>query len=75
MISAAPLIKNDPRLRSLVERLKKGMSLQAESKAMGYGDPVQFRNALRDMIGMEAYAELMSGRAKMFNKNIPVASR
>jgi hypothetical protein len=70
MISAAPLIKNDPRLKSLVERLKTGESLIQESKAMGYSHHVQLRNVLKELIGVEAYAALMSGRAKMFSKNV-----
>lgn len=72
MRSASPLVRNDPRLPAIVERLKRGASLTKESADMGYSHHVQFRNVLKDMIGVEAYAELMSGRAKMFSKNVPV---
>ena len=54
MFSAQPLVKNDSRIPALVERLKKGMSLQAEAKAINYSDHVQLRNVLKDMIGLEA---------------------
>src|ERR1700682_2465762 len=64
MFSAAPLVKNDRRIPEIVERLKKGANLTLLSKELGYWDHVQFRNVLKDMIGMEAYAELMAGRAK-----------
>jgi hypothetical protein len=76
MISAAPLVKNDPRIPEIVERLKKGANLTSLSKELGYSHHVQLRNVLKDMIGMEGYAELMAGRAKMgFSvKNIPAAS-
>jgi hypothetical protein len=73
MVSAQPLVRNDPRLDDLVERLRDGASLQGEAKKMGYSHHVQFRNVLKDLIGVEAYAALMSARAKkMFS---PVASR
>lgn len=76
MISAQPLVKNDSRIPALVERLKAGADLTKLSKELGYSHHVQFRNALKDVIGAKAYAELMAYRSKRFNRtDIPVASR
>ena len=68
MFSASPLVKNDSRIPEIVERLKRGASLTKESADMGYSHHVQFRLALKEAIGVEAYAELMAGRAKMFRQ-------
>jgi hypothetical protein len=71
MISASPLVKNDPRLPVLIARLRAGANLTSLSRELGYSDHVQFRYALKDMIGQQAYTELMSGRVKLFSKMIP----
>lgn len=63
MRSASPLIKNDPRVPAIVERLKRGANLNAISKELGYANNHSLRHVLRDLIGNVAYAEIMVGRA------------
>jgi hypothetical protein len=77
MRSASPLVRNDPRLSDLVDRLRKGASLKGESEKMGYSHHVQLRNALTDALGVEAMLALMSDRAKVFRQKknaVPVVS-
>jgi hypothetical protein len=69
MVSASPLVKNDPRIPALIERLAKGANLTKLSADMGYSHHVQFRNALKEEIGREAYVALMVARAKRFNRS------
>ena len=64
MWSASPLVRNDPRLPALVERLRERASLNEEARKMGYAHNGQLKTALRELIGTTEYFALMVERTK-----------
>lgn len=53
------LLASDMRLPSIVERLKGGGTLIAESKALGFRGNTALRTVLRHFLGKDEYSRLM----------------
>jgi len=67
----------DPRLPEVIERVKGGSSLLAESRKLGFTHNGQLRAALRRLLGMDGFKELMKGRIKPKKKRcnpVPASS-
>jgi hypothetical protein len=54
----------DPRLPEIIERVKGGSSLLEESRKLGSTHNGQLRAALRGLIGVDGFKDLMRGRIK-----------
>jgi hypothetical protein len=56
---------SDPRLPEIIQRLKEGKTnLLQESRGLGYAHNGPVRRALRELIGVDGFKELMRGRIK-----------
>lgn len=58
------LTASDERLPGVIERVKDGVPLLEESRKLGFTHNGQLRAALRGLIGVEGFKELMRGRIK-----------
>jgi hypothetical protein len=64
MISASPLVKNDPRLSALVECLKLSVSLEKVARTLGYESEKILRERLRDLLGEEVFKAALQKRPR-----------